>query len=473
MIKTLEPRYIIVIICTIALFLDRLDLTIVNIALPAIAQHFHVLVTETEWVNTSFLLALSLSIPISAWLSERIGHKQVFISAIGLFTLTSLLCAFSPNLLFLDSMRFLQGLASGLFVPVGMSMVFRSFPPKEYTNIMSYIFIPSLVAPALAPMVGGIMVEYFNWRWIFLFAVPVGTSIMVSAYYLLQELPFSDAAHAPFDTQGFILSSLTLFLIFHVLACMGKQPLTWILYTELLCATLLGYWFMQHEQGCKNPLLDIHLFRNKLFAQANWIQILFQIGHFGAIFLVAIYLQMSVGYSAILAGTTMGMQAFGAMCSSRISVFLYEKYSNKIPLCIGLIGVCLISPLILCLNRTMPMSYGFGILFVRGLLSGLCGAPIQALSVVGFSHSRINQATALFNISRQLAISLGIALSALLLRISFNYYGANALNWQNKAIFYPAFALISCATLLGAYIASRIEEEKPLSPQHKDPVPLD
>lgn len=454
--RNIQYKYIVAAIYAVVLFLDKLDLTIVNIALPAIAEHFHVLVTDTEWVNNAFLFALSLSIPISSWMGDRLGGKRIFIYAIAAFGISSLLCALAPNISFLVSMRFVQGLASGLIVPIGMTMVFRAFDPSEYASISSYIFIPSLIAPGLAPMVGGMMIQYFDWRCVFLFVTPVCAVIMSYSFWALKE--YRRPNKLPLDVWGFIYSGIALLLIFHALSVLGRHWNSWSIVTELIGAVLFGYLFIRQEDSSPAPLIHLDLFRTKLFVQANFIQTFFQIGQFGSIFIIAIYLQMNVGYTAMLAGIIMGMQAFGAICSSRLSVKLFELYTAKLPISIGLAGVGIITPFILCLNAESPVWLGFCILFARGLMSGLCGAPIQAIGIAEFSDEQISQAAAAFNIVRQLAISLGIALSALLLSIAVHNYDLNIMINQDKSVFYAPFALISCSVFCGVWVTLRMKK---------------
>ncbi len=454
--REIEYKYTVAAIYAVILFLDKLDLTIVNIALPAIAEHFHVLVTDTQWVNNAFLLALSLSIPISPWMGDRFGSKRIFMYAVAAFGISSLLCALAPNIAFLVGMRFVQGLSSGLIVPVGMTMVFRAFEPSEYASISSYIFIPSLIAPGLAPMLGGMMIHYFDWRWVFLFVTPICAIIMAYSYCLLKEYRLPNKL--PLDFLGFIYSGTALLLIFHVLSIVGTNWATWNIVVELILAFVLGYLFIRQEDTCPTPLIHLDLFRKKLFVQANLIQTFFQVGHFGSIFIIAIYLQMNVGYSPMFAGMIMGMQAFGAICSSRFSVKLFELYSAKLPISMGLAGVGLITPLILCVDATSPVWLGFAILFARGLVSGLCGAPIQAIGISEFSDEQISQAAAAFNIVRQLAISLGIALSALLLSIAIHDYDLSILINQDKSVFYAPFVLISCSVFCGVWVTLRMDK---------------
>lgn len=451
-----EYRYIVAAIYAVVLFIDRLDLTIINIALPTIADHFHVMVTETEWINNAFLLALAVSIPISSWLGDRFGTKRIFICATAAFGITSLFCAFSPNIQFLICMRFAQGLTSGLIVPIGMTMVFKVFEPQEYASISSYIFIPTLIAPGLAPMLGGMMIYYFDWHWVFLFVTPLTLIIVLYSCWLLKEHRLE--SKLPLDGLGFILSASTLILLFHVLSAVGTQGISWQIAGELLLAGVLGYCFIQQERQSAVPLIHVDLFRKRTFVQANLILAFFQIGHFGAIFLIAIYLQMSVGYTPMQAGIIMGMQAFGAICTSRLSVQLYERYSGKLPISIGLAGVGMITPLILCLDSLSPIGLGCVILFIRGLFSGLCGAPIQAIGITGFSNEKIGQAAAALNVVRQLSISLGIALSAMLLSIAIHDYDLSIIVNQDRSVFYAPIALICCSVWCGVWVTLKMDK---------------
>ncbi|MBV9576587.1 MAG: MFS transporter, partial [Gammaproteobacteria bacterium] len=170
--KVIPYRYIVATIYACVLFLDRLDLTIVNITLPTLAKYFNVSITQTEWVTNGFLLALAISIPISGWLGDRFGDKKVFIIATTIFGIASFLCAYSPNLLTMVALRFLQGIGGGIIIPVGMTMVYRVFNYSEYASITSFIFLPTLIAPALAPSLGGLLIQFASWQWVFLFAAP-------------------------------------------------------------------------------------------------------------------------------------------------------------------------------------------------------------------------------------------------------------------------------------------------------------
>src|SRR3990167_5099727 len=201
----LQYKHIVAIIYTVVLFLDRLDLTIVNITLPTVAKHFHVPLTSTDWINLSFLLALAISIPISGWLGERFGFKKIYVLSMVLFGAGSTLCAWAPNLETLVVLRFAHGIGGGMLIPVGMTLIYRIYDKSEYASITSFTFLPSLIAPAIAPFLGGLLLDSFGWRVVFLFSGPIClVLVVVSIFYLIEEPRKLTKSQ---DWLGFISSS--------------------------------------------------------------------------------------------------------------------------------------------------------------------------------------------------------------------------------------------------------------------------
>lgn len=446
----IEYRYIVVIIYTCVLFLDRLDLTIVNITLPTLADYFRVPITQTEWITNSFLLALAISIPISGWLGDRFGVKKIFILATALFGLSSLLCAFSPNLISMVILRFFQGFGGGIIIPVGMTMVYRVFDHSEYASITSFIFLPTLIAPAIAPLLGGIIIHFTTWKWVFLFVVPICFFAVILSVFFLREQKIEDTS--PLDWGGFLLSSVTLTSMLYFISALGKYGLTLYTSSFLSFSLIFGYWFIKHERKTLTPLIDISFFKNNLFLQANLIQFAFQICHFGSIFLVGMYLQIGVGMSAMISGLIMGMQALGAMCTSRYSVYMFYNSGPSKPIIIGFIGVALFTMCILLVDKPNMILTGVIILFCRGIFSGLCGTPIQTASVIGFAKKDVGRANAIFNAGRQISISFGVALSSLLIAYGFKAHGTNIAHTDQVVmlnVFYYAFAMIPFISLMG------------------------
>lgn len=267
---------------TLVLFLDRLDLTIVNIALPTVAHYFQVSILATGWVNMAFLLALALSIPISGWFGDQFGLKRVYIFAIALFGLGSGLCAWAPYLTTIIILRFIQGLGGGLLIPIGMTMLYRIYDVSEYASITSFTFLPSLVAPALGPFLGGLMLYYFDWRFVFIFSGPICLGLVLFSGIFLKD----DGIRYPrkLDWGGFFLSTILLITVFYTLFIISQTGLTPVVLYGIALSIVSIIIFVWWEKKTTDPLINLHFFSYPLFVQANLLQLCFQICHFGAIF---------------------------------------------------------------------------------------------------------------------------------------------------------------------------------------------
>jgi len=453
-VNKVSYKQLVAIIYTIVLFLDRLDLTIVNVALPTIAKQFNVPIVTTDWISLAFLLSLAVSIPISGWLGEYFGFKKIYATAIVLFGLGSTLCAIAPDLNTLIALRFLQGIGGGLLIPVGMTMIYRIYDKSEYASITSFTFIPSLIAPAIAPFLGGILLVSFGWQSVFLFSGPICLVLSIIVITLLKEE--DHRSKTPLDWLGFILSSVILIDLFYTLSVLSRDGFSIISMISLIILIPLIFIFIYVERSNKYPLINLTYFENITFIKANLIQLCFQICHFGAIFLIGMYLQIGIGYSAMLAGLMMGMQAVGAMTTSRLSVRLFNNYGPYSPIIIGLLGIAIVSPLILLINTTNMLAFGLTIFFIRGLFSGLCGTPIQTLSIIDFHKESMSTINGVFNACRQVSISLGVAVTSMLISVGLKLSKLNGTYEMNSEqayqVFKYGFFAISVIAIIGILI---------------------
>ena len=450
----IKYKYIVAIIYTVALFLDRADLTIVNISLPTLARHFNVSIVATDWVNLSFLLALAIAIPISVWLGGKFGLKRVFITSMLLFGLGSTLCAFAPNLLILIILRFIHGIGGGMLIPVGMTLLYRTFDKSEYASITSFTFIPSLSAPAIAPLLGGVLLSIWNWHAVFLVTGPIALSLALFAAWRLTEDDYQNSASL--DWPGFILASVILIDLFYLLSTVARDHHSLLFISSVVIFIPVIILFIYHEQRRTYPLINLNFFKNKTFIQANLAQLCFQISHFGAIFLVSMYLQIGAGISVILTGLIMGSQAISAMFTSRVSVHLFNRYNAELPIILGFLGIGIVSPCVLLINHPNLWGYGVVLFLIRGLFSGLCGTPIQALSVIGFSKNEVGSINTVFSACRQVSISFGVALSSITITASLAALGFNTTNnlspHQAFKVFSPGFFSITAITVIGVLV---------------------
>lgn len=454
-VKNMKPTYkqLVALIYTVVIFLDRLDLTIVNVTFPTMAKYFGVSLIITQWLSLAFLLALAVSIPISTWLAERFGFKKIYIVAMLLFGFGSTLCAFTNSLNQLVFLRFVQGIGGGLLIPVGMTMIYRVYDKSEYASVTSFTFLPSLIAPAIAPFLGGVLLEFLGWRWVFVCSGPICLLLAFASMMLLEEEQYQ--SKEPLDWLGFILSSAMLIMVFYGLSQLSVVGFAWNALLPLILVIPLIWLFIKTECHQKHPLFDLSFFQHKIFARANFIQLCFQICHFGAIFLVGLFLQAGVGFSAIFAGLMMGMQAVGAMMTSRYSVHLFNQYGAKRPIIIGLSGIVILSPMIMLINKPNMLIFGLILFLLRGLFSGLCGTPIQTLSVIGFEKKEMGTVNSIFNACRQISISFGIAMSSLLIAIGLHMAGLSGTfipHSQLFVVFSYGFWMLPIVGMLGIFI---------------------
>lgn len=460
--KVTHYKILIALIYACALFLDRLDLTIVNVTLPTVATYFHVTMTATDWISIAFLLALAISIPVSSWLGERFGQKKIYIMAMIIFGLGSTLCIFAHSLFELIILRWIQGIGGGLLIPVGMTMLYRIYDKSEYASITSYTFLPSLVAPAIGPLIGGIILQAVSWRYVYALSGPIAL-VLACIASLTIKAETVDAKPRPFDWLGFILCSVFLMDVFWILSWIGKETLSLKFSLQCVFAALVLVVFIERENRYSHPLFNLSLFKQANFVKANLLQMCFQACHFGSIFLVGLYLQIGVGFSPSLAGLTMGMQALGAMVTSRYSVKLFNRYGAQRPIVIGLIGIAVISPCILLIYSPAVSLLALGLFFVRGIFSGLCGAPIQTMSMLDSDKEHLAQINSIFNTGRQIAISLGVAISSILISVGLglndvhhNLIGNHMLAVKVFGLGFLAVTLIAC---VGAIVARQYKTD--------------
>ena len=392
-----------------AVFLNIIDTTIVNVALPAIGHDLDVPLTSTNAVVVSYLVALAIAIPVGGWLGDRFGPKRVYIASVGLFALASALCGLAQSLDQLVLFRVLQGLGGGIQTPVAMALLYRVYTPSERVRAARVLVLPTSIAPALGPLVGGALVDTLGWRWVFLVNVPIGVATVVFAGAFLAS---GRGVHpGRFDAVGFVLAGLGLGLVTYGLsgAPAGgwtSVPILASLVAGIVClAALVVVELRLHE-----PLLRLRLFEVPHFANANVVVVL-TVGTFsGLLFVGPLYLQRSLGLSAFQTGLVMFPEAIGLLIGSQLASRAYPRVGARRMMLAGCVGLTL-------------TSLGFGVaagaganLWVFRLLALLTGfsmistqLPNQAIAFGPVSHADMSHASALYNVTRRVGGAIGVA----------------------------------------------------------------
>jgi MFS transporter, DHA2 family, multidrug resistance protein len=421
-------------------FMAVLDATIVNVGLPKIMASFGVGLDKIEWVITAYMLAMAVMLPTSGWLADKFGYKKMYFIGLFLFTLGSMLCGMSSNEDMLIISRIIQGLGAGTIQPLGMAIITREFPPHQRGVALGFWAISAAASISFGPLIGGFLIDRFSWPLIFDVNIPVG--ILAMLFTIIIQSEYINKKARKFDWIGFV--SVTMFLPLTLYALSEGNASTnsagWHATYILACAAIALIAlavFITAELTVKEPLLDLRLLLNHNFGISNIILIIFSIGMFGSTFLMPIYLQNSLGYTALQAGSVflpVGIiQGIMAPISGRIS----DKTNPKIPIFVGVILLSFSFYLNSKLSYLTELRYIMLSLYIRGFAMGLMFTALSTISLLEISREKMAQASAITNSIRQLGGSLGVALLATLLttRVSFHSQVYSGAVKQNSEIY--------------------------------------
>jgi len=396
----------------VAFFMEMLDTTILNTAVPTIAKALGVAPLSMKAVLSSYTLSLAVFIPISGWMADRFGTRRVFASAIGLFTLGSFFCGISNNIHVLVACRILQGGGGAMMVPVGRLTMVRTFPKSELIRAMGFVSIPGLIGPMLGPIAGGLIVGYFHWRVIFFINVPIG---LLGLYSVYRHLPdYREEKSRPLDFIGLILFGCGIVLLAYVLEVFGEHILSGRIILELL---LLSAGFLAaygvRATRIEFPLLRLALFRIRTFRSSVSGSFFTRLGIGGMPFLLPLLYQVGLGFSAIQSGLLLMPQAIAAM-SFKMAIpgilrrFGYRRilFSNTV-----ILGILII--LFATIGGGTPIWLIVLQAFVYGFFTSLQYTSMNTLVFADVDEEQASGASAITSTVQQMAISFGIATASL------------------------------------------------------------
>ncbi len=463
MFRKLEYKYIVGIIFVFGLFMDLLDMTITNVALPTLSRDFSASTTTIEWVVTGYLLSLAIFIPVSGWMGDRFGTKRVFMFALTVFTISSLMCGLAWNVGALISFRLLQGVGGGMLTPVGTAMLFRAFPPVERAKASALLTIPAVVAPASGPVLGGYLVEYQSWHWIFLINVPIGVvGLIVAALFLKEE---KQPATGRFDVAGFLLSGFGLASVVYALAEAGQRGFDdgRVMAFGMGGIALLALVVVVELRSAA-PMLDMRLFSNRLFTATNSVQLVSMAGMQGALFLLPLFLQEERGMSALQSGLTTFPQALGVFFAMPFASRVYQRIGPRRMMMIGMLGIAATTFAFVWVDLATNAWWIRLIMLGRGASFGMTLIPMQTATFATIRPQDTGRASAIFNSGRQVAASFGVALLATVLTNRLAHHGAvlaaPAMRPGAVQAFHDAFFVGGALALVGAAAALLLISDK-------------
>jgi MFS transporter, DHA2 family, multidrug resistance protein len=409
----------------IGTFMIVLNSTIVNTALPKIMTSFGISVDEAQWIVTAYMLALAVMLPTSGWLADRFGYKRIYSAGLVIFTFFSFMCGISWDQKSLIFMRILQGIGGGLIQPIGMAIVMREFPPEKRGLAMGFWSVASAASVSLGPLMGGMLSDNFDWHLIFTINVPVGI-LCLFATWIIQREYRTQQKHA-FDLAGFI--SMSIFLSFMLIALASGNAKWnsggWTSDFMMICyfMSIAGFAvFLVVEMNTEHPLVKLKLLGTYNFGLTNLVMFVFGVGMFGSTFLLPLYLQNSLGYTALQSGMVLLPVGILQAISGTIAGYFSDKINPKIPIITGV----LLFGYSFYLNAQLSVFSGhpqiMTPMYLRGIAMGILFSPLSTLVLQGISRNDMAQASGITNVIRQVGGSFGVAILQALLtqRVAFH-----------------------------------------------------
>ncbi|HEY7167622.1 MAG TPA: DHA2 family efflux MFS transporter permease subunit [Candidatus Binatia bacterium] len=396
----------------IAVFMEALDTTILNTAVPAIAAALRVAPLSMKAVLSSYTLSLAVFIPVSGWMADRYGTRRVFSSAVGIFTVGSILCGLSNSIHVLVICRILQGCGGAMMVPVGRLTMVRTFAKSELVRAMSFVAVPALIGPMLGPVAGGMIVGFLHWRMIFFINVPIG---ILGLYFIYRHLPdYREERSAQLDIIGLILFGSGVALLSYVLEVFGEHTLSLreILGLLVLSAVLLlGYG--RHAMAAPHPLLRLGLFRIRTFRAAVTGGFITRLGVGGMPFLLPLLYQVGLGYSPVQSGFLIMPQALAAMSLKMTMpvVLTHLGYRRVLNYNTVIIGIILV--LFATIGPGTPVGLIVLQAFSFGFFSSLQYTSMNTLVYADVAESNTSMASTIASTVQQMSISFGVASASL------------------------------------------------------------
>ena len=412
----LSYKWIVAIVVILGAFMSVLDQTVVNIAIPSLQNAFGADIHTVQWVVTAYLLTQGAMTPTAPYLANNFGIKRSYILSLIAFTLGSLLCGLSWSLPLLILFRVLQGLGGAILLPLSFTMIFREFPPEERGLALGTLGVPTLLAPALGPILGGYFVTFVSWRVIFFINIPIGIVAMILAALFLREARAEERSR--FDLPGFITAAYGLAALLYAFSESttsgwgSTKVLGFLLSGALSLIAFIAIEITKANRGVQ-PLLDLRLFANRSFAAGNIGLVFVIFGLFGSFFLLPIYLQVLRGQSAFQAGLILLPQALAAMVSVIVGGRLVDRIGVRAVVIPGLLLLAFADWQLTFITLNSPFWWLQMLLVLLGLALGLTGQPLVVAALADIREAQqIADASTITTVTRSVGASMGIAILA-------------------------------------------------------------
>lgn len=457
----LKPEIAVAIVYVAAMFVNILDSTVVTVALPTLSREFDVTTSGIEWVVTGYLLSLAVFIPASGWIGDRVGTKRTFLFAIAVFTAASALCGIATSLNELIAFRILQGVGGGMLTPTGYAMLMRAFPPERRAAASKVLIIPTAIAPASGPIVGGFLVDWLSWRWVFYVNLPLGIATFIFGWIFLHESREPNIGR--FDFPGFVLSGGGLALILFALSegpMHGwSSPLAW---GPGLAGALAFTALVIFELRIEHPMLQLRLIGDRLFRQTMLTSTFSTASFLGLLFVMPLFLQEARGISAIQSGLTTFPEAIGVLSFGQIAGRLYPTVGPRRLMTASLLVMSVVLASLTFIDLDTNLWLIRILMFMLGATMSFTFIPLQAAAFARIAPAQTGRASAIYNTQRQMASALGVAILATILSARLpgvdSTLPPDGFASAEVAAYHAVFLAGAALALVGAFFAFRIND---------------
>jgi EmrB/QacA subfamily drug resistance transporter len=449
--KPKSTKKLLPMILATAIFMQMLDSTILNTSLPAIAKDLNESPLNMQNAIISYVLTLALFMPVSGFLADKFGTKKVFVFSLVLFSAGSLFCSLSHNLIQLVMARVIQGVGGSLMTPVGKLALIKTFPKNELLKAMNFAIIPALIGPVLGPLVGGYLVDYLSWHWIFLINIPMG---LIGILLSIKFMPDYKSTLFDFDLKGFLIFAAASLLLSISLELFGNTVhLTPVLFA-LLLGFLMLYFYYRHATKNSNPIFPLNLFKVRTFRVGILGNLATRLGISSVPLLLPMMIQIAYGQSAVTSGWIVAPMALTAMFGKSAVIKILDTFGYRTTLMantfmIGILICCMAIPVIhTSIYWYMP------IIAVLGFFNSIQFTAMNSISIADLRQYHTSSGNSLVSVNQQLAIGFGIAFGLIVLKI---FQGDIKLihNEIHNAFRYT-FLVIGGLTILSGFVFRRL-----------------
>ncbi|MBP6345055.1 DHA2 family efflux MFS transporter permease subunit [Neisseriaceae bacterium CLB008] len=447
-----KVKKILPIIVASAIFMQMLDATILNTALPSMARDLNESPLNMQSAIISYALTVALLIPVSGYFADRYGTKKTFMVAVVLFCIGSLLCALSPTLSTLVFSRVIQGIGGAMMTPIARLTLIKAYDRSEFLSVINYATMPALIGPIIGPLVGGYLVEVASWHWVFLINIPIGVLGLISAYKFMPDFREPEV-HMDFLGYALFGSAVVLLSLGLEFAGQGAGLPFAVTVMAIGLALLAGY--VRYAERMPSPLFSMDLFKIRTFRIGIWGNLVTRVGISAMPLLLPLLLQVAFLNSASTAGWMLAPMAIAALLIKPFIKPLLTRYSYRKVLVGNTLFIGFMSILLALPTANTPLYYLIPLLFVMGASNSI---QFTAMNTISLSNLRPHQASSgnsLVAVNQQLSIGFGIAIGAACLRF---FDGQNWVGDTHTA-FRITFVILGLATMASSLVFSRLHQK--------------